>query len=63
MAELVSGKQFTELKTCFSLKIKPKLDFYPENFPRLILWFYGLELLFGTKLAWTKKLPLFENPT
>ena len=61
MAELVPGKRFTELKTGLSLKIKWKLDFYPENFPRLILCFADLNG-FLNKAAQTEKLPLFENP-
>ena len=61
MAELVPGKRFTELKTGLSLEIKWKLDFYPENFPRLILWFADLNG--SLKLvAQTGKLLLFENP-
>jgi hypothetical protein len=63
MAELVSGKQFSELKTGLSLKIKPKLDFCPKNFPQTYFVVCELERFFETKLAWTRKLPLFENPT
>ena len=47
IAELVSGKQFSELKTGLSLKIKPKLDFYPKNFPQTYFVVCGLERLWN----------------